>query len=433
MEDDRKALGLKKGETLVNDQIFVYPDGKKIHSLVKKFPVYDEKNHLIAVASISRDITDYKNTLEDLYRSEEKYRLLINNQGEGIGMVDPEEKFLFANPKAEEIFGVGEGKLEGRSLLEFVDDKGKKLIAGQTGKRMLGERGTYTIEIRQPGGKSRQILVTASPQYQDGEFRGTFAVFRDVTEQRKVEEDLRRSEQELREASIAKDKFFSVIAHDLRSPFNSILGISDILIKDYEGYDRDEIRTFIKMMNDASRQAHNLLENLLNWTRAQTGRMTIEPTGIDVHEIIANVFRLYETSAREKNITLVNKVQPGTLAYGDGNMIPTIFRNLVSNAIKFTRPKGRVTVNAKNTRDCVDIQVMDNGIGIPKEIQEKLFRIDKSTTRTGTANEEGSGLGLALCMEFAEKNGGTIKVSSRTGRGSTFSVRLPRPGKQLSG
>lgn len=427
MEDDWKALELRKGETLVSDEVFKYTDGRKIHSLVKKFPVYDEKNHLIAVASISRDISEYRNTLEELYKSEEKYRMLINNQGEGIGMVDPEDNFLFANPKAEEIFGVPRGKLEGRSLFDFIDDEGKDLIREQTERRKKGEKDTYEMEILRKGGDTRQILVTASPQYWEKEFMGTFAIFRDITEQRKAEKELRKSESELREASAAKDRFFSIIAHDLRNPFNSILGISDILMKDYASYDREEVLTFVKMIYDASWQAHNLLENLLNWTRAQTGNITREPTGVDVHETIESIFRLYESSAREKNLSLENRVQPGTLVHGDANMIPTVFRNLVSNAIKFTRPKGKITVNAKSTRKCIDIVVSDNGIGIPGDMIGKLFRIDGSTTRTGTANEEGSGLGLALCREFVEKNNGTIKVTSKPGRGTNFSVRLPRP------
>jgi len=428
IEDDRKALILKKGETLVNDQVFVYPDGIKIHSLVKKFPVYDEKNHLIAVASISRDITDYRNTLEELYKSEEKYRLLINNQGEGIGMVDPDNIFLFANPKAEEIFGMAKGKLEGRSLFDFVDNRGRDLILEQTERRKSGEKDRYEMEIRQAGGEKRQILVTATPQYHEDLFKGTFAVFRDVTDWRTAEKSLRKSESELREANAAKDKFFSIIAHDLKNPFTSIQGLSELLLKDYEGYDKEEVLTLIKMINDASRQTHNLLENLLNWSRAQTGRMSIEPTGINIHDSIELIFSLYEGNSREKNLLMLNKVNAGTQAYGDANMVPTILRNLISNAIKFTKPRGKITVSAKIHRDFMDISVNDTGIGIPEDMHEKLFRIEENVTRTGTANEEGTGLGLVLCKEFAEKNNGSIKVNSKPGKGSTFILRLPRPG-----
>ena len=429
MDDDRKALGLKKGETLVNDQVFVYPNGKKIHSLVKKFPVYDDKNHLIAVASISRDVTDYKNTLEELYKSEENYRLLINNQGEGIGMVDPSDKFLFANPKAEEIFGVPEGKLLGKSLFDFVDDAGGKVIREQTERRKAGNKDTYEMGIQQAGGEKRQILITATPQYEEDEFKGTFAVFRDVTDWRLTEENLKKSENELREANAAKDKFFSIIAHDLKNPFNSILGFSDMLLKDYANYDKEEILTIIQMINDASRQAHTLLENLLNWSRAETGRMTIEPASLDVHEMAESVFLLYEGRASEKNLVMNNRVRPGSLAYGDSNMVAYILRNLVSNAIKFTRPRGKITVSTKSVKNNIDILVADDGIGIPGEMFDKLFRIEENIIRPGTANEEGTGLGLVLCMEFAEMNKGTIIVSSKPEKGSTFILRLPLPPK----
>lgn len=426
MEDDRKALKLKKGETLTNEQVFVYPGGKKIHSLVKKFPVYDERNQLIAVASISRDITDYKNTLEELYKSEEKYRLLINNQGEGIGMLDPEDKFLFANPMADEIFGVPKGKLAGRSLRDFVDKEGKELLIRQTERRKTGKKDNYEMQINQTGGGKRQILITASPQYQEDEFKGTFAVIRDVTDWRTAEENLKKSEQELREANAAKDKFFSIIAHDLKNPFISILGCTEMMLKDYNSYDQEEIRTFLKMINDASRQVHALLENLLNWSQAQTGRIKMEPEGLEVHQIVETVFKLFEGSSLEKNLSMQNKVKPGTTIYGDFNMISSIIRNLVSNAIKFTRPRGKIAVSTKTSKNYTDILVSDTGIGMPEEMINRLFRIDENVARTGTANEEGTGLGLVLCMEFAKKNKGTLTVSSKEGKGSVFSLRLPR-------
>jgi PAS domain S-box-containing protein len=414
MEDDRKAMKLKQGETLVNDQVFVYPDGRKIHSLVKKFPVYDEKNKLIAVASISRDVTDYKNTLEELYRSERKYRLLIDNQGEGIGMVNQDDQFIFVNPKAEEIFGVAPGKLVGKTVFDFLSPENRKFIRDQTELRKKGAENTYELEIIRPDKEKRQILVTATPQYEEGEFSGTFAVFRDMTGWKS------------QETTSAKDKFISIIAHDLKNPLSSITGFSDLLMKDYSAYDQEEVLTFVKMIHGASRQAQNLLNNLLDWSRSQTGRIGFEPTGIDVSQVVESVFKLYELNVREKNLHVHNRVNRGTQVYGDQNMVSTIVRNLISNAIKFTRPKGRINVSAKSSRHAIQILVADNGIGIPEDLAGKLFRIDEQVTRTGTANEEGTGLGLILCMEFARKCNGTLTVSSKPGKGSTFTLRLPR-------
>ena len=414
MDDDRKAMKLKHGETLVNDQVFMYPDGRKIHSLVKKFPIYDEQHKLIAVAAISRDVTDYKNTLEELYRSEQKYRLLIDNQGEGIGMVDPDDRFIFVNPKAEEIFGMAAGKLVGKKVFDFLSPKNRKFIRDQTDLRKKGAKNTYELEIIRPDKEKRQILVTATPQYEEGEFSGTFAVFRDMTGWKTLE------------TKSATDKFISIIAHDLKNPLSSIMGFSDLLMKDYSSYDPEEVLTFIKMIHGASRQAQNLLNNLLDWSRSQTDRIKFEPTSIDLCQVVESVFKLYKLNAHEKNLYMHNRLSKGTLAYGDQNMVSTIVRNLISNAIKFTRPKGRITVSAKTSRNETQIIVADTGIGIPEDLTGKLFRIDEQVTRTGTANEEGTGLGLILCTEFARKNGGTLRVSSKPEKGSTFTLRLPR-------
>jgi len=414
MEDDRKAMQLKHGETLVTEQVFVYPDGRKIHSLVKKFPIYDEQNKLLAVASISRDITDYKNTLEELYRSEQKYRLLIDNQGEGIGMVDPEDQFIFVNPKAEEIFGMPAGKLVGKTVFDFLSPENRKFIRDQTDLRKKGAENTYELEIILPDKEKRQILVTATPQYVDGEFSGTFAVFRDMTGW------------ETQESKSARDKFISIIAHDLKNPLSSIQGFSDLLLKDYSSYDQEEVLTFVKMIHGASRQAQNLLNNLLDWSRSQTDRIRFEPTGIDVCKVVKSVFKLYKLNAHEKNLHLHNHVSQGTMVYGDQIMVSTILRNLISNAIKFTRPKGKITVSTKSSRNKIQILVTDNGIGIPEDLAEKLFRIDEQVIRTGTANEEGTGLGLILSMEFARKNSGTLTASSKPGKGSIFTLELPR-------
>jgi PAS domain S-box-containing protein len=414
MDDDRKAMKLKHGETLVSDQVFVYPNGRKIHSLVKKFPVYDEQNKLIGVASISRDVTDYKNTLKELYKSEHKYRLLIDNQGEGIGMVNPDDKFIFVNPKAEEIFGVASGKLIGKTVFDFLSPENRKFIRDQTNLRKNGAQNTYELEIIRPDKEKRQILVTATPQFEEGEFSGTFAVFRDMEGWK------------TQETSSANDKFISIIAHDLKNPLSSITGFSDLLMKDYSSYDQEEVLTFVKMIHGASRQAQNLLNNLLDWSRSQTGRIRFEPGDIDLSQVLESVFKLYKLNAHEKNLQLDIRVSKGSMAYGDQNMVSTIVRNLISNAIKFTRPGGRITVSSKSSRNETQFIVADTGIGIPEELTGKLFRIDEQVTRTGTANEEGTGLGLILCMEFARRNNGTLGVRSKPGKGSTFTLRLPR-------
>ncbi len=269
VEDDKKTMLLKKGQTLVNEQMFVYPDGRTIYSLVKKFPVFDEKNKMIAIASISRDITDYKKALQGFSESEKKFRFLIENQSEGIGVLDIQNRFTFINPATEKIFGTEKGKMINKSLLQFVSRDNKDLIVENFKKLNESDTVTFEIPIRKTDKDFSTILVTATSLKQDKETKGIFVVFSDITTFRKSEETLLKSEKELLETNAEKDKFFSIIAHDLKNPFHSILNFSDLLIKHYSTYDKEEVLTFIKMISESSRQAFNLLDNLLHWSRAR--------------------------------------------------------------------------------------------------------------------------------------------------------------------
>jgi two-component system sensor histidine kinase/response regulator len=429
VEDDKKAMLMKKGETLVNEQIFVYPDGRTIHSLVKKFPVFDEKNKLIAIASISRDITDYKKALQNLSESEKKFRFLIENQAEGIGVLDTQYRFTFINPGTEKIFGTEKGKMINKSLLQFVDrETGNKIrqnLKSFNDKDVV----SFEIAIKKPDNKLSNIQVSATQLHQNDKPSGTFIVFNDITSWKIAEDTLMKSEKELRESNAAKDKFFSIIAHDLKNPFHSILNFSDLLLKSYSTFDKEEILTFIKMIHESSRQAFNLLDNLLHWSRAQMGKMNLNTTVVDLYNIITQNIYLLEGAAGEKNIHISHSVQPKTFILCDENMISTVFRNLMSNAIKFTRPTGKINISSHEKSHTYEILVNDTGVGIKEEDLDKLFRIDIHFSTTGTANEEGTGLGLILCQEFVNLNNGKIRVVSKPGKGSTFFVELPKAPK----
>jgi two-component system sensor histidine kinase/response regulator len=430
VEDDKKALLLKKGQTVVNEQIFVYPDGRTIHSLIKKFPIFDEKNKLIAIAGISRDITDYKKALQSLSQSEKKFRFLIENQSEGIGILDTKNRFTFINPATERIFRSEKGKMINKSLLQFVDRENKLLITENFKKLAEKDTITFEISINIKGSKTATILVTATMLKQDSKNTGTFIVFNDITTFRKTEEALLKSEKELQISNAEKDKFFSIIAHDLKNPFHSILNLSDLLLKHYSTYDKEEVLTFIKMIHDSSSQAFSLLENLLHWSRARSGRMDLRPEKVDLNSVVTDNIRLLEVSASEKNIKLTNSVKPKTFVECDANMISTVIRNIISNAIKFTRPTGKINITSRENANTCELSITDTGVGISEENLGKLFRIDTHFSTTGTANEEGTGLGLILCREFINLNNGSIRVVSKPGKGSTFTVELPKPSSQ---
>jgi PAS domain S-box-containing protein len=244
---------------------------------------------------------------------------------------------------------------------------------------------------------------------------------------RKLDEvALKASEASLKESNISKDKFFSIIAHDLRGPFNAIIGFSDLLHNDYETLDISEQRSMIKNIYDASLGTFKLLENLLEWSRIQTGRTRPNPDNIDLCTIANTSLSFLKPQAEKKNIKLFSGIHFGTIAFCDENMITTVVRNLISNAIKFTPIGGNVRIWAAIKDQHVEVTVADNGVGIHQENLPKIFKLDESVKTRGTAGEQGTGLGLVLCREFIELNNGTISAESELGRGSQFRFTIPR-------
>ena len=230
---------------------------------------------------------------------------------------------------------------------------------------------------------------------------------------------------QLSELNATKDKFFSIIAHDLKNPFNALMGFSTLLLDDYNSFDDDERKDLIQTMSDASENAYKLLQNLLEWSRSQTGSIKWYPDIIHLDEIANETLNLLKNQAMNKNITIVGVVPANITAFADGNMITTVIRNLMSNALKYTPKGGEVKLYTTQQNNHIEITIEDNGVGIRKEDLNKLFRIDVNFSTNGTNNEMGTGLGLILCREFVEKNGGKIWVESEEGKGSKFKFTLP--------
>jgi len=238
-------------------------------------------------------------------------------------------------------------------------------------------------------------------------------------------ETLNNLNSELTALNGTKDKFFSIIAHDLRNPFNSIIGLTDIVLGNLENPDIPKIRKSVGDIRDASRHAFDLLQNLLIWGRSQTGNLDYKPVPFDLAERIQENIDLVAGQATRKNITLRSEVTDLIVVQGDIQMINTIFRNLLTNAIKFTSRDGEVVVSAGINDSFCQVSVEDNGIGISPEVMNKIFLIESKYTRKGTEQERGTGLGLILCKEFVEKHGGKITVTTEPNKGSCFTVTLP--------
>jgi signal transduction histidine kinase len=245
-------------------------------------------------------------------------------------------------------------------------------------------------------------------------------------------ETLNGLNEELRALNNTKDKFFSIIAHDLRNPFNSIIGLTDIVLGNLVEPGQERTRKTVVDIREASRHAFDLLQNLLIWARSQTGNLDFKPTTFDLTERIDDNIILVQGQAARKNIILLNHTDNPVVITGDIQMINTILRNLLTNAIKFTPHDGNVEVYVLQENGWIIIRVCDNGVGITPEIMDKIFRLDSKYTHKGTDQERGSGLGLILCKEFAEKHGGTISVESEPGKGSCFYVKLPETPDQAT-
>ena len=233
--------------------------------------------------------------------------------------------------------------------------------------------------------------------------------------------------EELEKANNTKDKFFSIIAHDLKSPFTAILGFSKLLLKNHKKYSEEEREKLIKFINSSSITTLKLLENLFTWARSQSGKIQFSPKSLNLKTILSDVIDENKGPAERKEIQLLNSVADNKMVFVDKNMIYSVLRNLISNAIKFTQKNGKVIVSSKMQKDknFIEISVKDTGVGIPEVLINDLFRIDKNTSTIGTENEKGTGLGLILCKEFIEKHGGKIRVESIMTEGSNFIFTLP--------
>ncbi len=243
-------------------------------------------------------------------------------------------------------------------------------------------------------------------------------------ELRRAHLELQRLNQQLQEANAAKDKFFSIIAHDLRGPLGSLRNITQAVIEHLERYSKDKIIQLLMIQQDAAKNLLTLLENLLTWSRFQRGTIAYSPEHVNVERIVARNITLLTPNAEQKQITLKNSIAEDVPVSADLNMIDTVIRNLISNALKFTHAGGMIDVSTRKDEQYVEIAVADTGIGMSAEALLKLFRIDTKYSQTGTAGEKGTGLGLILCKEFIEKHGGRIRIESEVDKGTTFRFTL---------
>jgi PAS domain S-box-containing protein len=276
-------------------------------------------------------------------------------------------------------------------------------------------------------GREMWIRTIAEPVVENGVVVKVEGNIMDITGRKEAEKELTDLNNKLKELIATRDILFSIIAHDLKSPFNSILGFTRILLDGLHDYDLEKTEYLLGLINSVSKQTYNLLENLLTWARAQTGKVDFDPEKLSIKPVILDTIEFFEPIGKVKNISLSYFQSDELVVFADRNMLQTILRNLISNAIKYTNPGGKVYIYVIETPDHAEITVQDTGIGMGKKTRESLFKIESGYSRPGTENEKGSGLGLLLCKEFAEKHGSSIKIESKPGKGSRFTFTLQYP------
>lgn len=386
------------------------------------------------------------------------FRDFVVSSGEAIFVIEKDGTVDYWNPAAGKLFGYSEENAIGNKIFdliapEFLAEEFRDVFSNFESTDENGIVGrTVEVLARNRSERVFPIEITLSPFRTGGKIMAG-GVARDISARKTAEEELERlieelhisreiietnaaetvelnlrlseSQEKLERLNADKDKFFSIISHDLKSPMQGILGFSDLLASNSNEFSRDEITEFGIELRDSARSLYKLLENLLHWSRIQLGKIEFDPENFYPERLAESAISLLKPNADQKGVKLLNKIDSNLIAFGDVNMTDAVIRNLISNAVKFTESGGRVVISAKRIDEGIEIAVEDSGVGIPEDRIDKIFDIDDFKSSKGTDQEEGTGLGLIICKELVEKNGGKINVESGLGEGTKISFTLP--------
>ncbi|MFA9393050.1 MAG: ATP-binding protein [Prolixibacteraceae bacterium] len=359
--------------------------------------------------------------------SEQKLRQLIKNSFDMIVLIDSNGIQHYVSESCEKTLGYRPEELIHIPVIEQMihPDDQQSAKTGLTDIIENSKNGGVQYRHRHKNGGWVYLEAFGTNQINNPYVQSIVLNVRDITERKNAEKALQKSKLRLSELNATKDRFFSIIGHDLKNPFNSIIGFSDLLVEEIQNKNYEELENYAKIIHDSSKRALDLLSNLLDWAQAQSGKIQFQPNKIDAALLIHEVTELLNDSAKQKSITISINTPPSLPAFGDRLMINTILRNLISNSIKFTHPDGKITISTEQNENELIVSVTDNGVGIKKENIAYLFRIEKNYSTLGTHNEKGTGLGLLLCKEFIEMHGGRIWVDCMEHNGCTFKFTLP--------
>ncbi|WP_374164642.1 MASE3 domain-containing protein [Arcticibacter sp. MXS-1] len=377
--------------------------------------------YLIYKANVQTGIIDPGGLIfKNLRDREEQYRTLTENLPEMIMRFDSKFRCVYSNSAVRKLLPAVCPDIVGLqySDLQLPAEISRILTVSLAAAAKTGKSQVVNFDLKVEGANRFYSLQIVPEPVTEGEAETYLMICFDIT-------TLKHVEQELMELNTTKDKFFSIIAHDLKNPFTSLLGYSQLLAKSASNLSSDRIQQLAERLNESARQTYTLLENLLNWARIQTRNLSPVKRPLLPEELVEEARRICEPVAVAKGIDIVADRLASAKVMADRQMINTVFRNLINNAIKFSFPGGNIQVGAEDMRQYVLFYVSDSGTGIEDSVKEKILRIDSAFSRAGTANEKGTGLGLILCKEFVELHGGKIWFESQYNHGTTFYFTLP--------
>ena len=413
-------------KTLILPLLLIYTPSTALLGIMM---LRQSKNYLNSLAK-EQDNTELMQAIARLEESELKFRNIYENSQEGIFQTRFDGTYISVNPALARMYGFTSPE----ELISSRTDISKEAYSDPSERnnflRMMEESGYvkgYEYEVRRKDGQKIWFYEDAhAVKDETGKIKFFEGFVIDITKRKQADAQVIQKTAELQKLNDEKDMFFSIIAHDLRSPFNSFLGLTQIMSEELSSLTITELQKITENLHNSAVNLFRLLENLLQWSRIEQGSLPFDPKMTDLKTDIDESIAMVLESARNKEIAITYDIPKDFMVYADSNMLQTVIRNLVYNSIKFTPYKGKITLEAKvDGTKSTEISIKDTGIGMTTDIIDHLFKLDSKINRKGTHGEPSSGLGLVLCKEFITKHGGKIWVESAEGKGTTFYFTFP--------
>ena len=414
------------GKAIINrEKTITWKDGSMRSLLTSKIPLLSDDGKIAGLLGINYDISKIKDAESALFESEQKFRKIFENIQDVFYQTDQDGTITEISPSIEHHSGYSRKEVIGNPVNNFYYDIGdrKLLVKSLKEKHKVID---FEVRLKTKAGEKRYSSVNAQLIIRNGEIVGTEGSMRDVTD-RKLQEDILKSlNNDLNLLNDQKNKLLSVIAHDLRNPISGCAGLLEVVFMNIDSTSKEELIEYMKMMQKSVLNAHELLEDLMEWAKIQFNSVDFNPALItDLQSQVRHCLKKIEPLADTKQIRISRNLEEGIQIMADKYMLDSIIRNLVTNAVKFTNSRGEIEVSAKKEGSGITFSVSDNGVGIAPQDIGKLFGKDAGFTSYGTLGEKGTGMGLGLCRNFVEKHGGRIHVESTLGKGSTFYFNIP--------